>query len=111
MSTEVDSIDLAEAIKAVRLQLKEASASAQQDDMQMEVDALELEFTIEVRHDSKAKAGIKAWVITADAETGLARSGTHRVKISLKPKMQLTGESVKVGDDAPEGLDGTFPFA
>ncbi|MER5914652.1 trypco2 family protein [Streptomyces sp. NPDC001982] len=111
MSPEVGSIDLAEAIKAVRLQLKEASASAQQDEIQMEVDALELEFTIEVRHDSKAKAGIKAWVITADAETGLTRSGTHRVKISLKPKTRLTGESVKVGDETPESLGDTFPFS
>lgn len=111
MTSEQGAIDLVEAIKAVRLQLKEASDSAQHDDIQMDVDALELEFTVEVRRDLKAKGGIKAWVISADIESGLTRGGIHRVKISLKPRSRITGESVRVGDEAPEDLDSTFPFS
>lgn len=111
MTSEQGSIDLVEAIKAVRLQLKEAADNAQHDDIQMDVDVLELEFTVEVRRDLKSKAGIKAWVINTDIEAGLTTGGNHRVKITLKPKSRLTGESVRVGDEASEDLDSTFPFS
>lgn len=110
VASEFDSVDLVEAIRAVRRQLKEASVSARDDDIQMDVDALELEFTVEVKRDLKAKGGVKAWVVNADAEAALARTGTHKVTISLKPRVKLTGESVAVGDDdlKPGGIE--YPF-
>ncbi|MEU6402320.1 trypco2 family protein [Streptomyces sp. NPDC046985] len=111
MTTERDVIDLAEAIKAVRLQLKEASANAEQDQMQMDVDSLEMEFTVEVRRDRKISGGVKAWVISTGADTTHVTSGTHRVKISLKPKMRITGESVKVGDECDNSLSEAMPFS
>ncbi|WP_406328310.1 trypco2 family protein [Streptomyces sp. NBC_00203] len=111
MPSESEPIDLVEAIKAVRLQLKQASLSARDDEIQMDVDTLELEFTVEVRRDLKAKGGVKAWVISTDVEAGIATSGTHRVKISLKPRTRITGESVKVGDEqSADGSEG-FPFS
>jgi hypothetical protein len=34
------------------------------------VGPVELEFAVELRTDAKAKAGFKAWVVSADAEAG-----------------------------------------
>lgn len=111
MTSELESVELVEAIKAVRRQLKEASVDAKDEDIQMDVDALELEFTVEIRRDLKAKGGVKAWVISADAEAGLTRIGTHKVCISLKPRVKLTGESVAVGDDDFNAHELNSPFA
>jgi hypothetical protein len=101
MSSELESIGLVEAIRAVRMQLKEATVIANSEDIQFEVEQLELEFSVELKRDAKIKGGIKAWVVSAEAEQGEADSRAHKVKVTLRPENKATGESVMVGDDSP----------
>ncbi|WP_433040358.1 trypco2 family protein [Dactylosporangium sp. CS-033363] len=80
-------IELADAVAAVREELLEAAARGADQDLRFAVGTIELEFAVELRTDAKAKAGFKAWVVSADAETGLTRGRTHRVKVQLNPQL------------------------
>ncbi|MET9454489.1 trypco2 family protein [Streptomyces canus] len=79
-------IELANAVAALRDELLEAAARGAGQDLAFQVGPVEMEFAVELRADSKVKAGFKAWVLSADAEVGVARGRTHRVKIALTPK-------------------------
>jgi hypothetical protein len=46
------------------------------------------------------KAGFKAWLISADAEGGLAQGRTHKVKLTLTPKKPGGGDLLVAGDPA-----------
>ncbi|MDT0448558.1 trypco2 family protein [Streptomyces hesseae] len=79
-------IELAAAVAALRDELTAAVARGSEQEIKFQVGPIELEFTVELRQDVKAKAGFKAWVVSGDGEAGLARSRTHRVTVALTPK-------------------------
>ncbi len=79
-------IELADAVAAVRDELVEAAARGVDEQVGFVVGPIELEFGVELRRDAKAKLGFKAWVVSADAEAGVSRGRTHRVRVSLTPK-------------------------
>ena len=110
MADHLASIDLVQAIAAVREQLQEAAAQAAAEDIQFEVEGLEIEFQVELRQDDRAKVGAKAWVLNAGMEIGEGKVNSHRVKINLKPQVAATGESVKISEDQASKADN-FPFS
>jgi hypothetical protein len=57
-----------------------------------------MEFAVELRTDAKAKAGFKAWVVSAEAAATVGWANTHRVKIVLTPK-QADGADLLIGAD------------
>ncbi|MFD9602462.1 trypco2 family protein [Streptomyces sp. NPDC059970] len=81
--------------------------------MQFKVGEVELEFAVELRKDVKAKAGFKAWVVTAGTELGAAKGDTHRVKISLTPQKSDGGDLYVHGsadrEEGPGDLSGYIP--
>ncbi|MFB9688252.1 trypco2 family protein [Amycolatopsis plumensis] len=94
-------IELAAAVTALRYELIEAAArheSGQQ--VGFRVSPIELEFAVELRADAKAKAGFKAWVLSADAEVGVARARTHKVKLTVTPTTPDGGDLMIAGDPA-----------
>lgn len=90
-------IELADAVAAVRAELLEAVAWGAGADVAFVVGPIELEFAVELRVDAKVKGGFKAWVVSGDAEAGLARGRTHRVKVSLTPKRGDGGDLLVAG--------------
>lgn len=84
-------IELAKAVAVLRDNLLAAVAQGADQDLSFEVGPVELEFLVELRQDIKVKSGFRAWVITGDAEAGLARGRTHRVKFALTPRQRGTG--------------------
>ncbi|MEU2630399.1 trypco2 family protein [Kitasatospora sp. NPDC007106] len=103
-------IELANAVAAVRDELLGAAARGAGQNLQFKVGPVELEFAVELRVDAKAKAGFKAWVVTAGAEGGAARSRTHTVKLTLTPQnadgtdVMVHGDSNR--DEGPGDLSG-----
>jgi hypothetical protein len=91
-------IELADAVAAVRDELLEAAARGAGSDVRFGVGEVVLEFTVELREDSTAKAGIKAWVVTAGVEGSSGRADTHRVSVTLHPRSKSGGEVVIAGD-------------
>ena len=85
-------IELADAVAAVRDELLIAAARATDHEVEFVVGPIEVEFTVELRQDAKAKAGFKAWVLSADAEAAMSRAQTHRVTLSLTPRRPGGGD-------------------
>jgi hypothetical protein len=97
-------IELGEAVAAVRAELLDAAGRGAGSEIAFAVGPIELEFTVELRKDAKAKAGFKAWVVTGDAEAGMTRSRTHKVKVTLNPKRADGSGDVMVGGRAAGGI-------
>jgi len=95
-------IELADAVAVVRDELLTAAARGAGADVEFVVGPVELEFSVELKADAKAKTGFKAWVISGDVEAGVGRARTHRVKVTLTPKRRGGGDllvSAERGDE------------
>ncbi|WP_031515230.1 trypco2 family protein [Streptomyces sp. NRRL F-5123] len=79
-------IELADAVAELRDELTRAVARGAGQDITFQVGPIELEFTVELRADARARAGFKAWVVSGDAEAGSGRTRTHRVRLTLQPQ-------------------------
>ncbi len=90
-------IELADAVAAVRDELIEAAARGAGAGVQFVVGPIELEFAVELKRDAKVKAGIKAWLVSADVEGGIAHGRTHKVKVTLTPKTAAGGDVLVAG--------------
>jgi hypothetical protein len=105
-------IELADAVAAVRDELVHAAARGIGQPVGFLVGPIELEFTVELRQDAKAKAGFKAWVVSGDAEGGLSRGRTHRVSMTLTPVRPGGGGWLVAGNadrpDGPGDVSGTI---
>lgn len=97
----LDGIELADAVQAVRDELLAAAARGTGRDLRFEVGDINLEFTVELRRDARVKSGVRAWVISADADVGRSTARTHRVSFTLRPKDARTNGGWQVGNDAP----------
>ncbi|MER7877737.1 trypco2 family protein [Streptomyces solisilvae] len=106
-------IELADAVAAVRDELLEAAARGVGQDLAFKVGPVQLEFTVELRADAKAKAGFKAWVINTDAEAGVTRGRTHRVTVTLTPQRPDGSDLLVHGDPSrqqgPGDVSGRIP--
>lgn len=107
-------IELGDAVAAVREELVNAAARGIGQPVEFEVGPIELEFTVELRQDTKAKAGFKAWVVSGDVEGGLSQGRTHRVSITLTPigpdghRLLVAGDSATRPPDGPGDVSGTI---
>ena len=97
-------IELADAVSALRDSLLDAVGRAGSTEVSFVVGPIEMEFAVEIRSDAKVKGGVKAWVISAEAEAGISRSRVHRVKVSLSPKT-ASGTDLLVSSADPHELD------
>ncbi|MEU4404772.1 trypco2 family protein [Streptosporangium sp. NPDC023963] len=79
-------IELADAVRAIRDELLEAAVRGADSEIAFTAGPIELEFAVELKADAKAKGGFKAWVVSGEAEAGVARGRTHRVMVTLTPK-------------------------
>jgi hypothetical protein len=97
-------IELVDAVAAVRDELLEAAARGAGQGVEFTVNGLELEFEVELRREVTAKAGFKAWVVNVEGGGTAGHVRTHRVKLSLTPRLQGRGDLLIHGDvDAPTG--------
>jgi hypothetical protein len=63
-------IELVDAVAAMRDELLTAAAQGAGQEIAFVVGPIEMEFAVELRADAKAKAGFKAWVVSAGVEGG-----------------------------------------
>jgi hypothetical protein len=98
VNEHVPDIELADAIEAVRQQLAAAAERGAGQRIQFEVGPVELEFGVELRRDGRLSGGVRAWVLSADAEASAGHTRAHRVTVTLTPKDLATGGSPLVGN-------------
>ncbi|MFE3267302.1 trypco2 family protein [Streptomyces sp. NPDC059215] len=88
-------IELSRAVASIRDELLSAAEEGAGQEIVFRADSIELEFAVELRADAKVKSGFRAWVVSADAEAGVAGSRTHRAKVVLSP-VRANGEDVLI---------------
>jgi hypothetical protein len=96
-----DDIELADAVRAVRDGLMAAAADGDGERIRFEVGPISMEFTVEIRREAGARAGVKAWVLSADADARATRGTTHRVSFTLTPRDAVTGGGLEIGNPNP----------
>ncbi len=99
----IDAVELADAVEAVRDGLIEAATRGTDAPLRFELGEIQMEFTVEVRRDARARGGVKAWVVDTGAEAGLAQGRTHKVAFTLKPKSASDGGSWDIAADDEGG--------
>ena len=98
--SDFEKIELSAAVRAIREELTQAAADGAGEAVRFEVGPIEMEFTVELTREASAKGGVRAWVMTAEAEAKAARGTTHRVTFTLTPK-DATGGSIDIGNSTP----------
>jgi hypothetical protein len=98
-------IDLTRAVAAVRDQLMEAAAQGGDERIRFAVGPIQLEFTVELRIDVTAKAGVRAWIFNADASAGRSSAHTHKVSLTLTPRDAESGGEILVGNEKPASTE------
>ncbi|MFI5591669.1 trypco2 family protein [Amycolatopsis sp. NPDC051758] len=104
-------VELTDAVAALRDELIAAAAKGVGAGVGFVVGPIELEFGVELKKDAKLKTGFKAWVVSGDAEVGVAHARTHRVRITLTPKTE-TGEDILISGSprsGPGDVSGHIP--
>jgi hypothetical protein len=96
-------IELADAVSAIRDELLEGVQRAAGKTLAFAVGPIEMEFTVELRKDVRAKTGVKAWLLTADAEAGRSRSSVQKVKLVLTPK-RPDGRDLLIADNPDRSI-------
>lgn len=98
-SHAVDGIDLADAIASVRDQLIEAATRATGQPVSFEVGSIDMEFTVELRKETKGGGRVRAWVAEAGADAARSTGRTHRIAFTLTPRDSTTSAPWQVGND------------
>jgi hypothetical protein len=96
-------IEIADLVKDLRSQLEHAIADAPQDGLRFEVGAAEIEVSVAVEKAASVGTKVKVWVIESGVDGTLAHTSTHKLKLTLLPK--LDGASPFVSGDAKAGED------
>jgi hypothetical protein len=101
--SDFEEIELSAAVRAVREQLAQAALDGTGSAVRFEVGPIQMEFAVEIRREAGVKGGVKAWVLSADAEARASRGTTHRVSFTLTPKDAATGRPLEVGEKESGG--------
>ncbi|MDD5395262.1 MAG: hypothetical protein PHE17_19745 [Thiothrix sp.] len=91
-------LELAEVMKALREEIKQAEWAAQGHGLKFNLNNIEVEFQTVVEKEGGLEGGIKFWVLEAKASGKYKKSATQKIKLSLTPNRNdpETGESTNV---------------
>ncbi|MFJ2585518.1 trypco2 family protein [Streptomyces sp. NPDC087538] len=98
-TSDMDGIELADAVESIRNQLIDAAGRATGRPVAFEVGDIQMEFTLELRKEIKGGSKVKAWVVEAGADASRATGRTHKVAFTLKPRDATTGGPWQIGND------------
>ncbi len=99
MPEEQGPIELADAVRELRRELTAAMDMAEGQRLRFALEAVEMEFLLEVRKEAGGEAGIKFWVVNLGAKGGVSSGSTHRVTLTLNPKDVQTGRAPEIADE------------
>ncbi|MGX1562884.1 trypco2 family protein [Streptomyces sp. NPDC055506] len=105
MRDALENVELTAAVQGLRDQLIASVESSNGQSIRFEVEEINLEFSVELRRDANVKAGFKAWVVSSDAQVGVARSATHKISVKLRPKNFEDGQPVEIGSSVEVDID------
>jgi hypothetical protein len=80
-------VGLADAVRALRAELTTAMTEGRDGTLRFELGPVEMEFLLEVRREGGGEAGVKFWVVSLGGKGSASRGSTHRVTLSLTPRV------------------------
>lgn len=96
------SMELATAIGVLRNQLLDAQRAGTGRAVSFGVGKVEVEFSVEARTTAGGQAGMRFWVVSADARVDHSRASTHKVKLELIPT-DTDGAPIRVAGSSVHG--------
>lgn len=100
-------LGLAEAIEAVRSELRRAQDLGRESDVRFSVGDVEVEFAVDTTRKAGGEAAIKVLSVLSLGGTGERASGeTHRVKVTLSP-IGIGGKPFEVAARSSRRPDGS----
>jgi Trypsin-co-occurring domain 2 len=98
---------LAEAIDAVRAELRKAQNSGHTSDVRFSVGSVEIELAVEVVNAGKANVSVNVLnLVRVGGEGSVSKSATNRVTVSLNP-LGVGGKPFEVASKQPHRPDAT----
>ncbi|CAL9327221.1 trypco2 family protein [Streptomyces sp. SudanB182_2057] len=97
-------IGLADALRALRAELAEATLEAAGDTVRLHVEQVDLNLEVSVQRATEGGGGVRFWVLSADAKAARETTITHTVSLRLTAETAgggrvLTGDGrVGLGD-------------
>jgi hypothetical protein len=79
------SIPLADMIDALRAELYKAVSRSVTESIRFGIEKLDMELSVQVDRSAEGKAGIRFWVVSADAGAKLSSTDIHKIRITLLP--------------------------
>lgn len=92
-------IELAEMIAQLRGELAAAMAAAEDEELRFELGPVQIEAEFTVQRSASADGRIRFWAVEAGASGQQTNSATHRVTLSLEPRVRGTGQRPWVSGD------------
>ncbi|MEW2301553.1 trypco2 family protein [Streptomyces sp. NPDC006655] len=95
-------IELSELISELRRELQNAMVTAADQSLRFELGPVELETTVLAAKEAGGRGTVRFWVVEAGGDGRLTHSSTHRVRLTLQPRVSDTGEVAYIhGSDQP----------
>jgi hypothetical protein len=91
-------VELSVAVQAIRDELLQAAADGVDKEVRFEVGPIQMEFEVEIRREIGARGGVKAWLLSASADTKRTSTRSHRISFTLTPKNAKSGGNLEVGN-------------
>ncbi|MDI2127207.1 trypco2 family protein [Yinghuangia seranimata] len=109
MDTEgIDSVELADAVQAVRDGLLAAAARGAGQAMGFEVGPIRMSFTVEIRREKTGKGGAQAWVVSGERGTTKTEGFVQQIEFTLTPRDLTTGDGYLIAADEPADTSEFF---
>ncbi|MGV9250127.1 trypco2 family protein [Streptomyces sp. NPDC003697] len=80
-------VELAELIRDLRQELTEALTGGPSGPLRFELGPVEIEATVAVGRKGGAGGKVRFWVVEANADGQVEASRTHRITLTLQPKL------------------------
>ncbi|WP_045562567.1 trypco2 family protein [Streptomyces sp. FxanaA7] len=99
-------IELSEMIRQLRQELNTAMADGAAGPVRFELGPVEIEASVAVDREAGAGGKVRFWVVEANAGGKFATSETHRISLTLQPKLVApdgTQRAVLIAGDEADG--------
>jgi hypothetical protein len=80
----MDGLELADVLAQLRANLAQAQQEGAGQDLRFALDDIEVELQVAVTKEGTGKAGVKFWVINAEAGGKLSDVTTQKIKLKMK---------------------------
>ncbi len=96
-------IELADLIQDLRTELSRATAQAQHEELRFELGPVEIEASVVVNRTAEADAKVRFWVVESGAKAGVGDARTHRITLTLQPRLADSASPPYISGDEVAG--------